>query len=104
MTGGVYTPHARRICRGCAMHAPDDERHMVFECPCLEYIRAQWPRLFSAEVGTNMKAFFGQRDQLAVFGFVLQCLRRVRDFRADDHSADVVLVHDWFDDYDSGSD
>ena len=102
--GGVYVPHADRICRRCAMHAPDDERHLVFECPCLEYIRAQWPELFSARVGSNMKAFFNQKDRLAVFGFVLQCLRKVRDFRADNRSADVFLVPDWFDDYDSSSD
>ena len=39
------------------MHALDDERHLVFECPALEHVRAARKQLFSVRVGEKMQAF-----------------------------------------------
>ena len=73
------------------MGAIDDEKHLVFECPAFQYIRNARRKLLSAAVGLDMKAFFGQQDQGAVFGFVIDCLREVEQLADVDRSLDVVL-------------
>ena len=59
------------------MHAIDDERHLVFECPAFEEFRVARKQLFNRKVGENMKAFMTQKDQRGVMWFVLDCLRCV---------------------------
>ncbi len=94
-------PQADRICRRCAMHCIDDERHLVFECPQLQYIREQWPELFSEQARSGMKAFFNQEDKLSVCRFVLQCLREYEKLASGDPAEVVVICDEWPDDYDS---
>ena len=57
------------------MHALDDERHLVFECPALEHVRAAGKQLFNVRVGESMQAFMTQKDQHAVLWFLMDCLR-----------------------------
>ena len=73
------------------MRVIDDERHLVFECPAFESIRAAKRQLFSAQVGLDMRCFMGQRDQEGVFWYVLDCLREVKDLADVDRSGDVDL-------------
>ena len=49
-------PRHFRICQRCHMHALDDERHLVFECPALEHLRAARKQLFNVRVDVNMQA------------------------------------------------
>ena len=84
-------PRCQRICERCAMHVIDDERHLVFECPAFEHIRAAKRGLFTAEVGLDMKCFMSQRDQKGVFWFILHCLREVEQLADVDRSLDVDL-------------
>ena len=93
-------PRSQRLCERCAMHVIDDERHLVFECPAFEHIRAARRELFTAEVGLDMKCFMAQRDQKGVFWHILNCLREVEDLADVDRSLDVDLglavVHDTY--------
>jgi hypothetical protein len=100
---GGYQPHADRICRRCAMHCVDDERHLVFECPQLQYIRDMWPQLFLQQAGHDMQAFFGQRNHRDVFSFVLLCLREYEKLSSGDPAHNVQLegLQEWPDSYDS---
>ena len=68
-------PRHLRICSRCDQHQLDDERHLVFECTAFEHLRAARRHLFTAAIGENMRAFFGQRDESAVMGYVLDCLK-----------------------------
>ena len=58
----------------CAL---DDERHLVFECPALEHVRAARQQLFNVRVGENMQTFMTQKEQHAVLWFVMDCLRYI---------------------------
>ena len=100
---GGYRPHADRICRRCAMHSVDDEQHLVFECPQLQYIRDVWPELFSRRASQSMKSFFGQRNHCGVFSFVIRCLQEYDKLSGCDPAHDVWLeeVHEWPNAYDS---
>ena len=84
-------PRCQRLCERCAMHVVDDERHLVFECPAFESIRAAKRELFTAEVGLDMRRFMAQRNQKGVFWFILTCLREVEDLANVDRSLDVDL-------------
>ena len=55
------------------MHALDDERHLVLECPALEHVRAARKQFFSVRDGENMQAFTTQKDMHAVSWFVMDC-------------------------------
>ena len=95
-------PRCQRLCERCAMRVVDDERHLVFECPAFESIRAARQNLFSAQVGLDMGRFMRQRDQQGVFWCVLNCLREVKDLADVDRSLDVDLgLPVEFDTYDS---
>ena len=59
------------------MRAIDDERHLMFECPAFEFIRAARRHLFSMHVGLDMRLFMQQRDQKGVLCYVLDCLREL---------------------------
>ena len=68
-------PRHLRICSRCDQQKVDDERHLVFECTAFEHLRAARRHLFTAAIGEDMRAFFGQRDECAVMGYVLDCLK-----------------------------
>ena len=86
-------PRCQRVCERCSMHVIDDERHLVFECPAFESIRAARRQLCTAEVGLDMRCFMSdsQRDQKGVFWFILDCLREVEELENLDRSPDVDL-------------
>ena len=39
-------PRAQRLCQRCNLHALDNERHLVFECPAMQCVRDRYPALF----------------------------------------------------------
>ena len=67
-------PRFERICRRCDMHALDDERHLVFECPVFEDLRSAYRCVFGPEVGFDMRRFFAQDNQRGVVLYILGCL------------------------------
>ena len=73
LNGGI--PRHTRLCTRCDRHKLDDERHLVFECTAFEPFRAARRHLFTAAIGEDMRAFFGQRDESGVMGYVLDCLK-----------------------------
>ena len=84
-------PRDQRFCRRCSMRAIDDERHLVFECPAFEYLRAARRHLFTSRVALDMACFMRQRDQAGVLHYVLDCLRHIAARANVDHSLDVDL-------------
>ena len=50
-----------------------DELHVVHECALLQPLRQQYAALFTPETDT-MRSFFGQKDHMQVFCFILDCL------------------------------
>ena len=83
---------ADRICRRCAMHCIDDEKHLVYECPQMQFIRDAWPELFVRRADFSMKAFFNQKDQHGVFRFVLACLHH--HAKGSGNAAENVVICD----------
>ena len=61
-------PRHLRICQRCHMHAMDDERHLVFECPALEHACMHGLQLFNVRVGENMQAFMTQKGSMLSCG------------------------------------
>ena len=76
--GSWTRPHVsrlQRVCQLCTTGALGDERHVIFECPELQDIRAQWPHLFKGP--ETMKGFLWQDDLIGVAKFVNMCLRKM---------------------------
>ena len=71
-------PRLQQICDICTTGALDDERHLVFECPAFEQLRADSRHLFGPEVAFDMRRFFAHRDQQMVVRFILACLRMIK--------------------------
>ena len=70
---GQHVPRADRVCCHCAGRCVADEMHVIFECHALQPLRQQYAPLFSSDTNT-MRSFFGQKDHMQVFRFVLDCL------------------------------
>lgn len=70
---GQHVPRADRLCSHCANGSVADEMHVIFECHALQPVRQQYATLFSPDTNT-MRSFFGQKDHMQVFRFVLDCL------------------------------
>ena len=68
-------PRLERVCQLCATTLLGDERHMIFECPELQDLRAQWSHLFQGP--ETMQAFMWQDDLIGVAKFVNMCLHRI---------------------------
>ena len=71
--GGQHVDRADRLCSHCGEHSVGDELHMVFECPALHPMRQRYFSLFTSDTDT-MRSFFGQKDHMQVFRFLLDCL------------------------------
>ena len=71
-------PRPQRHCTHCAMHTLGDERHLIFECPAVQPIRAKYPSLFGTTIVT-MQQFMWQGDLLRVAHFVVDCFDFLRD-------------------------
>jgi hypothetical protein len=67
-------PRLDRVCQLCATSALGDEKHLVFECPELQWLREKWSHLF--EGPRTMRAFIWQRDLIGVAKFVNACLQQ----------------------------
>ena len=59
----------------CATGALGDERHVIFECPKLQYLGAQWSHL--SQGPELMQAFMWQDNLIGVAKFVNMCLNKV---------------------------
>ena len=70
-----HVPRLQRVCHLCTTGALGDERHVIYECPELQDVRAQWPHLF--EGPETMKAFLWQDDLIGVARFVNMCLKKM---------------------------
>ena len=92
LPGRWQQDQADRICRRCAMHCIDDEKHLVYECPQMQFIRDAWPELFVRRADFSMKAFFNQKDQHGVFRFVLACLHH--HAKGSGNAAENVVICD----------
>ena len=69
-------PRAQRLCQRCNLHALDDERHLVFECPAMQCVRDRYPALFSPATNT-MQLFMWQRNTVGwhtLSRIVFRCL------------------------------
>ena len=65
-------PRAQRLCLHCAQQVIGDERHLVFECPVLQFLRDRYRGLFGADIVT-MQQFMWQLDIVGVAHFVMDC-------------------------------
>ena len=73
IASGQRVNRADRICAHCGSGSIADEFHLVFECHLLQPLRQQYASLFTHHTDT-MRSFFGQRDHMQVFKFILDCL------------------------------
>ena len=73
LAGGQHVDRADRICAHCGSGSIADEFHLVFECHVLQPLRQRYSGLFTPQTDT-MRSFFGQRDHMQVFKFILDCL------------------------------
>ena len=64
-------PRGQRMCSLCGSHSPD-ERHVVFECPALQHLRAEHNNLFQGRY--SMRGFMWQPGAVQVAKFVAACL------------------------------
>ena len=71
--GGHHVARADRICSHCGPGSLADELHLVHECPVLQPLRLRYAGLFTPDTGT-MRSFFGQKNHMQVFSFILDCL------------------------------
>ena len=71
--GSQHLDRADRFCSHCGRGSIADELHVVFECPVLQPLRQRYKDLFTPDTDT-MRSFFGQRDHMQVFRFILDCL------------------------------
>ena len=76
-----HVPRLQRVCHLSTTGALGDERHVIYECPELRDVRAQWPHLF--EGPETMKAFLWQDDLIGVARFVNMCLKKMRGWEAN---------------------
>ena len=74
VTGNTpHVPRVDRICSHCGPGTLADELHVVHECRLLQPLRQCYVDLFTPETDT-MRSFFGQKEHMKVFSFVLDCL------------------------------
>lgn len=70
---GQHVARADRTCSHCADRSVADELHVVSECHALRPVRQQYAALFTSDTDT-MRSFFGQKDHMQLFSFILDCL------------------------------
>ena len=71
--GGQHVSRPDRICSHCDTGSIADDLHMVHECSALQPVRQRYMSLFTSNTDT-MRSFFGQKDHVQVFNFILDCL------------------------------
>ena len=64
-------PREQRLCLHCDIHALGDEKHMLFECPATQAVRAHFAHLFPP--GCTVQAFGRHPDKLGVAMCILAC-------------------------------
>ncbi len=67
-------PRAQRLCVKCSLQSVCDEYHVIFECPALVPLRAQFSALFASPL-PSMLRFMWQEDTHTVAVFVARCLQ-----------------------------
>ena len=78
--GGRHLVRQARFCHLCDS-GPGDELHMIFDCPALADLRAQYVQLFHR--ANSVSDFVWQEPLARVAHFVHKCLRRVQQRWAD---------------------
>jgi hypothetical protein len=66
-------PRAPRLCVKCASGALGDEQHLLFDCPFVACVCAEYAHLFTP--GCTMLEFMQQRDIRGDACFILACLK-----------------------------
>ena len=54
------------------LHAPHDERHLMFKCPAMQCVRGRYPALFSRAINT-MQLFMWQHNIVGVAHYIKDC-------------------------------
>ena len=67
-------PCDQRVCSLCGSHSPG-ERHVVFECPALQHLRAEHGSLFQRRF--SMRKSMWQPGAVQVAKFVAACLKEM---------------------------
>ena len=70
---GAHVDRAQRVCLSCNNGALGDERHLIFECAALAFLRSRYADLFTGSTDT-MRSFFAQPDHMRVVHYVIDCL------------------------------
>ena len=73
LAGSGHVNRAHRLCLACNSGAVGDEKHMIFGCAALTFLRHQHADLFTLSTDT-MRSFFAQQDHLGVLKYVIDCL------------------------------
>jgi hypothetical protein len=66
-------PRAQRLCLHCDQHVLGDERHLIFECSAVQFLRTKYQALFGVDIQTMLQ-FMWQLDIVGVAHFVMDCL------------------------------
>ena len=75
--GKQKVPRHLRRCTLCATHAVGDERHYVFDCPELDFIRRRFRGLFRDADGA-MQRLVWHKDQKAVCHCLIAILNEAK--------------------------
>ena len=74
LTGSWAGRPRDRVCSLCGSHSPD-ERRVVFDCPALQHLRAEYGSLFQGRF--SMREFMWQPGAVQVAKFVAACLKEM---------------------------
>ena len=70
-------PRMQRHCHQCNLMLMGDQRHVVFECPRVQFVRDRYPRLFDDNPAQSMLSFMNQEDERSVVKFIIECLNEL---------------------------
>ena len=80
-------PRAQRVCTLCDTGSVGDERHLLFECPTLSGVRANFSALL-ARSNQCMRHMLWDKDQMMVHRYLKACMT------FSEHRADSASSHD----------
>ena len=70
-------PRMQRHCHQCNLMLMGDQRHVVFECPKVQFVRDRYPYLFDDNPAQSMLIFMNQEDERSVVKFIIECLNEL---------------------------
>ena len=74
LAGSGHVDRAHRVCLACNSRAVGDEKHMIFGCAALTFLRHRHADLFTPSIDHDtMRSCFEQQDHLGVLNYVIDC-------------------------------